>query len=52
VLALGDPGRAWQLMVQTGWQTVVGVALLTLPYLAARLLVWRQLLAEEGVALS
>ena len=52
VLALGNPARAWQLMVQTGWQTVVGVTLLTIPYLAARLLAWRQLLAEEGVALT
>jgi uncharacterized membrane protein YbhN (UPF0104 family) len=52
LLALGNPARAWQLMMQTGWQTVVGVVLLTIPYLAARLLVWRQLLAEEGVALT
>ena len=52
VLALGNPGRAWQLMVQIGWQTVAGVALLTIPYLAARFLVWRQLLAEEGVGLT
>jgi uncharacterized membrane protein YbhN (UPF0104 family) len=52
VLAFGNPSRAWQLIVQTGWQTVVGVALLTIPYLAARFLVWRQLLAEEGVELS
>jgi len=32
VLALGNPARAWHLMVQTGWQTVVGVVLLTIPY--------------------
>lgn len=52
VLALGNPARAWQLIIETGWQTVVGVALLTIPYLGARFLVWRQLLAEEGVQLS
>jgi len=52
VLALGNPGRAWQLMMHTGWPTVAAVALLTIPYLAARFLVWRQLLADEGVALS
>jgi hypothetical protein len=52
VLAIGNPGKAWRLMMQSGWQTVVGVALLTIPYLAARFLVWRQLLAEEGVELT
>jgi len=52
VLALGNPARAWQLITQTGWQTVVVVVLLTIPYLAARFLVWRQLLAEEGVELT
>src|SRR5689334_2458279 len=35
VLAIGNPAQAWQLMAQTGWQTVVGVVLLTIPYLAA-----------------
>jgi hypothetical protein len=52
VLALGSPARAWQLIVLAGWPPVVAVALLTIPYLAARFLVWRQLLADEGVQLS
>jgi uncharacterized membrane protein YbhN (UPF0104 family) len=52
VLALGNPARAWQLVMQTGWEMAVGVALLTIPYLAARFLVWRRLLAQEGVELT
>ena len=52
VLALGNPAKAWQLILQTGWHTVLGIALLTIPYLAARLLAWRRLLADEGVVLS
>jgi uncharacterized membrane protein YbhN (UPF0104 family) len=51
VLAFGNPARAWQLIVQTGWLTAAGVALLTIPYLVARFLEWRNLLSEESVAL-
>jgi hypothetical protein len=52
VLALGNPARTWQLIMEIGWPTVLLVAVLTIPYLGCRFLVWRQLLAEEGVQLS
>lgn len=48
VLALGNPAKAWDLMTQAGWPAVVLVVALTLPYLAARGLVWRRLLAQQG----
>lgn len=52
LLALGNPDRAWRLMTQAGWLTLLAIVVLTVPYLAARALVWRRLLVTEGVELS
>ncbi|HET9015841.1 MAG TPA: lysylphosphatidylglycerol synthase transmembrane domain-containing protein [Thermomicrobiaceae bacterium] len=47
VLAIGNPGKVWALMLRAGWPTLVVVAAITLPYLAARGLVWHQLLDQQ-----
>lgn len=48
VLAVGDPAKVWALTMRAGWPAIALVGGLTVPYLAARGLVWRQLLAQQG----
>jgi hypothetical protein len=52
ILLVSNPKKIGPLLAHIGFITGVTVFGLTIPFLAARAIVWRQLLSEEGVQVS